>query len=137
MKQEENQGCKNFGMSTVLLFISGEVISLKTSIMEKRDGERIQANLDVNYYCGNTVCRGTVTNISEKGMFINTKIEFPFDLNFELHIALDNEILKAPATVKRIVRTDNYYGGIGVELQDPAGNYLEFIGRLKREKKEE
>ena len=105
--------------------------------MEKRAFERVNASMEVSYYCGNTICHGTVTDLSENGMFINTKIEFPFDLNFELHIALDNEILKAPAQVKRIVRTDNYYGGIGVELLDPADNYLEFIGRLKREKKEE
>ena len=104
--------------------------------MEKRDAERIQANLDVNYYCGNTVCHGTVTNISEKGMFINTKIEFPFDLNFELNIQLGTEMLKAPVTVKRIVRTDNYYGGIGVELSDPPRSYLEFIERLKLKSEE-
>jgi hypothetical protein len=104
--------------------------------MERRAFERVNANMEVSYNCGNTICHGTVTDLSEKGMFINTKIEFPFDLNFELHIALENEILKAPATVKRIVRTDNYYGGIGVELQEPASNYLKFIDRLKRDEKE-
>ncbi len=104
--------------------------------MEKRDAERIQANLEVNYYCGNTVCRGTVTNISEKGMFINTKIEFPFDLNFDLNIILETEMLKAPVTVKRIVRTDNYYGGIGVEFSDPSRSFIEFIGKLKLGKEE-
>ena len=105
--------------------------------MDKRAFERISANLEVNYYCGNTVCHGTVTNLSEKGMFINTKIEFPFDLNFDLHISLDKEFLKTAVTVKRIVRTDNYYGGIGVELSDPYRNYLEFLQRLKHGRKEE
>ena len=106
-------------------------------IMEKRAFERVQANLEVNYFCGNTVCHGTVTNFSEKGMFINTKIEFPFDLNFELHISLDKEIFKAPVVVKRIVRTDNYYGGIGVEIIKPDRNYLEFIDKLRDGNKEE
>ncbi len=99
--------------------------------MEKRACKRKSASLEVNFYCGNTVCHGTVTNLSETGMFINTKIEFPFDLNFELHILLNEKILRTPAKISRIVRTDDYYGGIGVELLNPSQKYLEFFTKLK------
>ena len=104
--------------------------------MEKRNAERIPVNLDVHYHCGSSMCHGTVTNLSENGMFINTKIEFPFDLNFELDMHLAGEHFKAPVTVKRIVRTDNYYGGIGVELSDPPLSYLELIEILSQGKEE-
>ncbi len=99
--------------------------------MEKRTCKRIPACFEVNFYCEKTECRGTVTNLSETGMFINTKIEFPFDLNFELHIMLNGKILKTPVKISRIERTDNSYGGIGVELLNPPENYLRFLNRLK------
>ena len=51
-----------------------------------------------------------------------------------MHLA--GEHFKAPVTVKRIVRTDNYYGGIGVELSDPPLSYLELIEILSQGKEE-
>lgn len=102
--------------------------------MEKRTSERIVTNMEVNFNCGNSIRRGTVTNISERGMFIYTNMKFPFDLSFDLHLNLENKVIRTPVTVKRITRTDNYYGGIGVELLNPSRNYLEFINRLKNGK---
>lgn len=102
--------------------------------MEKRSSERIDTNVEVNFNCGNSIRHGTVTNLSARGMFIYTKIEFPFDLSFDLHLNLENKMIRTPVTVKRIARTDNYYGGIGVELLNPSRNYLEFINRLKQGK---
>ncbi|NOZ67753.1 MAG: PilZ domain-containing protein [Deferribacteres bacterium] len=104
--------------------------------MEKRSCERIPVSLEANFYCDNTECRGTVTNLSETGMFINTKIEFPFDLNFELHLRLNGKILKTPVKISRIERTDNTYGGIGVRLLNPPENYLKFLDRLRCGKEE-
>ena len=102
--------------------------------MEKRTFERIDTNLEVNFDCGNSMRNGTVTNISERGMFIYTNMEFPLDLSFDLHLNLENKMIRTPVTVKRIARADRYYGGIGVELLNPTRNYLEFIDRLKRGK---
>ncbi len=99
--------------------------------MEKRSFKRIPVSFEANIFCENTECRGTVTNLSETGMFINTKIEFPFDLNFELHIRLNGKVLKTPVKISRIERVDNTYGGIGVRLLDPPEKYLEFLDRLR------
>ncbi len=99
--------------------------------MQKRAFDRIPVNLEVLYFCGSMIHNGTITNLSEKGMFISTKMDFPFDSSFELLIPLNNEILNVPVKVKRIVKTDNFYDGIGVELLNPLPNYLRFVNNLR------
>ncbi len=99
--------------------------------MQKRSFDRIFTNLDVRYFCGSIIHNGTVTNLSEKGMFIRTRMDFPFDSIFDLLIPLDEEVLHVPVKVRRIVKTDNFYDGIGVELLNPPQNYLKFVNNLK------
>ncbi len=102
-----------------------------TKCIEQREYQRIPANLEVYFYCGDKICCGTITDISEKGMFINTKIEFPFDLTFELNIPISENIFRVPVKIRRIAITDGYYGGLGVDLLKPSQNYSEFVKKLK------
>ncbi len=99
--------------------------------MQRRAFERIPTNLQTTFLSENNNCTGTVMNLSENGMFINTKLSFPFDSMLEIRIPLKEEILKVPVKVSRIVKTDDFYGAIGVELLNPPQNYLEFVNRLK------
>ncbi len=99
--------------------------------MEKRAFERVDTSLSIRYFCGNLFYTGTVRNLSGNGMFISTKVQFPFSSGFELLLPLKKEILRLPVKVTRIVKTDGFYNGMGVELLNPDQNYLEFVDTLK------
>ncbi len=99
--------------------------------MEKRTFGRVDTSLPIRYFCGNLFYTGTVTNFSGNGMFIRTRVHFPFSSRFELLLPLKEEILRLPVKVTRIVKTDGFYNGMGVELLNPDQNYLEFVDTLK------
>jgi len=99
--------------------------------MQKRAHERITADLQANFFCGNTMYSGTVINLSENGMFIKTRMCFPFDSQLEILIPLKEEVLKVPIKVSRIEKRENFYDGMGVEVLSPCHHYLEFVNRLK------
>ncbi len=105
--------------------------------MQKRAFERIPAGLRTRFFYGNTIFTGTVTNLSENGMFINTRMYLSSDSRFEILIPLKEETLRVPVKVSRIVKTDDFYdyniykNGMGVKLLNPPQNYLEFINRLR------
>ncbi len=99
--------------------------------MQRRAFERIPTNLQTTFLSDNTSYTGTVTDLSENGMFINTRVDFPFNSRLEIRIPLKEEILKVPVKVSRIKKTDDFYDGMGVELLNPPPNYLEFVNRLK------
>ncbi len=95
--------------------------------MEKRVSKRIPAKLALRFPCADTSCSGIVSDLSENGMFINTKICFPIQLKFELLIPLKNEILNVPVKIARIVKTDDVYDGMGVEMTDLSKEYLKYL----------
>lgn len=98
--------------------------------MEKRFFERIPANLEFHSF--NTEYFGTVTNLSENGMLIRSqKIRFPLESQFEITIPLKEDTLNVPVKVKRIIKSNGYYDGIGVELLEHPQKYLKLINSLK------
>ncbi len=102
--------------------------------MEKRAYSRIPVELDVRFYCCNgTYHSGTVTNLSEKGMFIRTKeMCFPFDSQLEIFIPLKkDEKLRVSVNLSRIIISPDSDDSIGVELPDPPREYLEFVKGLR------
>ena len=99
--------------------------------MQRRAFERIPVDFKVRYFCGDTDWNGTVTDLSENGMFINTTIDFPFDSNFELLLPLSDEVMKISAVIKRMVRNKGIYEGMGVELVNPPQNYLQLVNDLR------
>ena len=98
--------------------------------MEKRAFERSTADLKAEYYYCNNVYSGTVRNLSKKGMFINTKGDIPLYSKCELRLNLIETILKIPVKASRIVRGENGYDGIGVEILNPSQQYLEHVKGL-------
>lgn len=101
--------------------------------MQKRSYERIPAKIKVSFSCCETDYAGTITNLSENGMFISiNEMKFPFDSRLELQFPVSRKIMKVSVKVSRMTKTKDNYDGIGVELLHPPPAYLDFIRRLKK-----
>ncbi len=96
-----------------------------------REFERIPVNIQVKYFNGITEHFGTVTNLTEKGMFIRTRISFPMKPQIRIIIPLEKNILRVSAWIRSFGRSSNSYKGLGVEILDPPQNYLDFVGGLR------
>ena len=99
--------------------------------MERRSSNRIETNFKARFFYGNFFYSGTITNVSDSGMFINTKRFLPTDSMFVVIIRLENVLLKVIAKVQRLTATEDNGAGIGVTLVSPSHNYLEFIHSIK------
>lgn len=103
---------------------------------EKRAYRRIPANLQARVLYGNLIYSGKVTDISENGMFISTKMNFPVNVVFLLVVMVNDSVIKVPIKVKRTVRFEKDYSGdgssgIGVELVNTPQNYLDYVSSCK------
>ncbi len=103
---------------------------------EKRAHRRIPANLQARVLYGNLIYTGKVTDISEKGMFINTKMNFPVNAVFLMVVLINDAVIKVPIKVKRTVRIEKDYSGndssgIGVELVNSPQRYLDYVSNCK------
>jgi hypothetical protein len=100
------------------------------SEMRKRAFERVSAHLESR--CFDIDNFGTVTNLSETGMFIESKkIRFPLDSEFEISFRLREEELHMPVRISRITKSNGYYDGIAVELLNCTSNYRKLLDRLR------
>lgn len=99
---------------------------------ERRAFERFHTNLEARLFYGKLIYAGKITDLSQKGMFINTNIKFPVSSEFMMVVLLDGQTVKIPIKVIRTSKSDinnDPESGIGVELLDTPGIYLDFIGR--------
>lgn len=100
------------------------------SFKEKRAVDRIPAVFE--FHCFNEEYFGTITNISEKGIYFRSqKLSFPLSLEFDMYIPLKEEIVPVPVRICRVIKTVGYYDGVGVELLKYPDNYLQFINSLR------
>ncbi|MBI4848783.1 MAG: PilZ domain-containing protein [Nitrospirae bacterium] len=104
--------------------------------MERRTVERLPAKLPARLFYGTIVYTGTVANLSENGMFICTKVQFPVDSMFIVVVLQDGQTFKLPIRVKRVAKPSADHAcieenGIGVELVNPPQDYLEFVSKCK------
>ena len=98
--------------------------------MKKRAFERVPVNLESR--CFDIDDFGTVTDLSENGMFISSKkISFPLESQFEVSVNLKQEHFHLPVRVSRITKSNGYYDGIGVELLNCTNSYLKLVNRLR------
>jgi hypothetical protein len=98
--------------------------------MNKRTFDRTSVNLALRFPFSNTFIPGTVTDLSENGMFINTELCFPLESKFEVLIKLKNGILTIPVQIARVVRSNNKYSGMGVKILTSPPEYLEYLSSL-------
>lgn len=108
--------------------------------MKKRGYERIQLDLKVNFFQLKEMYTGTIKNISQNGMYIETNEPLPFNSNFDVHLSFkaklnvlinfNNDVLEVPVRVKRLVKNGSSFNGMGVELVDTSKGYLDFMRNL-------
>ncbi len=98
--------------------------------MEKRASQRIPVSLE--FHCNMEEHFGTVTNLSENGMYIRSqKIDFPLQSQFEISIPIKGNMFNIPVKISRMTKSNGYYDGMGVELLKRPRKYLKLINQLK------
>ncbi len=99
--------------------------------MQKRDYDRIQWDISVKFYQDLLSCTGTVINLSEKGMCIESKNFFyPCCYDIEIHVPLKSRVFGMEAKIRWIRKPDVNTYNIGIELCSTPDCYMEFIDDL-------
>ncbi|MBC8412445.1 PilZ domain-containing protein [bacterium] len=102
--------------------------------MEKRKHERIPASLRVIFDTCETDHKGTITNISETGMYIEPDMMwFPFETRLQICIKSADKIINLPVRVCRMTKSKTLFKGIGVELVEPSQDYISLVKQLKND----
>jgi len=96
-------------------------------LIHKRNSERIPVKLPLRLPLSNTFVPGTVTDLSDNGMFINSELCFPLESKFEVLVKLKNEILSIPVQIARIVMSNDKNKGMGVRILNYPPKFLEFL----------
>ncbi|MBI5665492.1 MAG: PilZ domain-containing protein [Nitrospirae bacterium] len=102
--------------------------------MKKRAIDRIPANLKAEFFWSDRVNTGHILDLSENGFLIKTDSCPLIKAKFDLNIVLQDDVLKVPVKVRRIVKNDNNYDAIGVEIVNPPKEYLEYVDSLRWER---
>jgi len=99
--------------------------------MEKRTVERLQSGIDARFNYGNMFYSGTIMNMSEKGMFIKTKICLPPGTMFVVMVRKEHDLLNMLTRVKYNTRAMAHHEGMGVEILNPPTYCKEYVDRLR------
>ena len=104
--------------------------------MDKRAFKRVPVDLQARLLYGNIIYTGNVTDLSENGMFISTKMNFPVESVILTVVLLDNDTLNIPVKIKRVVRPENHGSpktgsGLGVEIYEVHQDYLDYVTSCK------
>jgi hypothetical protein len=107
------------------------------TVMERRAYERLFSELQARILYGDIIYTGMVTNLSENGMFIRTRANFPVDAVFDIVVLKNGQTVKITVKVRRSGRSSAYGigsedHGIGVMLINPPRGYLEFVEKSRR-----
>jgi Tfp pilus assembly protein PilZ len=118
-----------------------KVMEAHKSLAEKRGNKRLPVNIKIKFYLWNPLFwkklyRGTIKNISEKGMFISSDTrDFPVDCLLEIFLPTRQGELFLPVKVSNIAwrkaADKSSWKGIGVELTNPPEEYLELVERFR------
>jgi len=104
--------------------------------MEKRTFQRLPVKLQSRLFYGNLVYTGMITNLSENGMFISTKMSFPVNSVFIAILLLNTHTISVPIRIRRSTReadqsTGSEVSGLGVGLINPSREYLDFVSKTR------
>jgi hypothetical protein len=103
------------------------VINLK----QKRAIKRRSISMVAKFFCKDSFHYGLVTNISKKGMCINTGTSLPCGTRLKLLLPFKDKDLEIQAEVSKAVETDGFYDILEVELLKTPQKYLKFLDSLK------
>jgi hypothetical protein len=96
---------------------------------EKRGSERIPINLKARFLYRRKLYKGIVTNLSKKGMSIETRKCLP--LKSKIEILINKCGVKVPVRVSRIIEKDDVCSGMGIELVKQPAKYIKFVDRSR------
>ncbi len=100
--------------------------------MERRALKRIPSDVKVRFFCNETDYFGTITDMSENGMYIKTyEISFPIESLVDINIGIKTMLLKLPVKICRLSKSGDVYDGMGVRVLHPVHEYLEYVKTLK------
>ena len=112
--------------------------------MKKRKFERVPVNVPVSFFYDNALYTGKATNLSNNGMYIESDMCLPFQSRFEIFFSTNSKVnllfplkyedIEVPVKVKRLIKTDGCYNGMGVELLNDSEEYLDLMKNLSPEK---
>jgi hypothetical protein len=102
-------------------------------LTERRAFNRIPAYIGVHFFFGNSLCSGTIKNLSENGMLVDTKICFPLQSRFDILFPLKQkeDSFNIPAEVSRVIKEGSFYDAMGVKVVYQPHEYLEYVTHLK------
>lgn len=108
---------------------------------KKRAYERIPANIQATYFYNNESYAATVTNLSINGMYIEADQALPIRSKMDMlnpfksycivYVPFMEGTLKVIVKVRRLVIADGEFKCMGVELVNPAQDYLEFVSSIR------
>lgn len=99
--------------------------------MQKRSCKRMPVSISARLVLGNMFYPGKIENISEMGMFIQTKLSPPPQAMFIILVRNEEKnLLQFFARSKWTKGTDGLHKGVGVEILNPSINYLNFVKNL-------
>ena len=106
-------------------------MKLKDIKEQRRISKRVPSSLVVKFLQDDALCYGIVTNISDNGMCIQSGNCLPCDSQIKLQIPLKDTLLEVPVKVMRVVKTDDFYETMGVELLKPTKKYLKIVDSIR------
>ena len=111
------------------MFDAVERQSDEPSVRERRRKKRIYSDIDVRFFWGNLFYSGLVSNLSENGMFVKTKLCLPPESMFILLMPLEGMLMKVVARVIRKVKPGDGLDGMGLELINVPPKYTSSVMR--------
>lgn len=99
--------------------------------MWRREFDRLPVKMNVKYVNGTTEHMGTLLNLSEKGMFISSRVHLPMKPQINVFIPVGNDTLRVTARIRSFGVGQNYCRGLGVEIIKPPQKYIDFISVLR------
>ncbi len=112
------------------VLIENIILPVPESNKDRRVSERLAAGKEIKFFLGNACYSGTALNFSSQGIFISTDTTPSIDSKFEVIMFIENNIIKEPVRVVRTSKKGHYYRGIGIILERPSEEYLDFIDRF-------
>jgi hypothetical protein len=99
--------------------------------MDEAKQENIPVRLKARFLCDDSLYSGMVTNLSDRGMCINTTMRILFNPSDKLLITLKEKNLNVSAKIKRIIMEDSISDSMDVEVLEPSEEYLEFVDSFR------
>lgn len=98
--------------------------------MRNKPFHKMRSNLKIKFFCSHSFCAGTVTNLSEKGMLIETRMTLPFDRKFDVVICLRERLISVNVRFRKLIGNNKSYDIMAVDVLNPQKDYLEFINDI-------